>query len=224
MECNGADDRSVEVQGGNSGYVATLGGLSVGASAIYTPEEGISLKRLISDIERLKESFQNDKGMNRAGKLILRNEKASKTFTTEMIANIIQDEAKDRFQSRTAIPGHVQQGGTPSPMDRIRAVRLAVRAIKFIEENALKAGEIPINDDTACVVGIRGASLKFTSISELDLADTEWDTRRPKHAFWRGVRDIADMLSRPPVDDQGNKDYVASFRMEEKATMVPGEK
>ena len=62
----------MEVQGGRSGYVATMAGLSVGALAVYTPEEGINLKMLESDIDHLKESFANDQGMNRAGKLILR--------------------------------------------------------------------------------------------------------------------------------------------------------
>ena len=49
-----------------------MAGLSVGALAVYTPEEGINLKMLESDIDHLKESFANDRGMNRAGKLILR--------------------------------------------------------------------------------------------------------------------------------------------------------
>lgn len=63
---------SVECQGGRSGYVATMAGLSVGALAVYTPEEGININMLQSDIEHLRESFGNDRGMNRAGKLILR--------------------------------------------------------------------------------------------------------------------------------------------------------
>lgn len=49
-----------------------MAGLSVGAFAIYTPEEGINISMLQSDIEHLRESFASDRGMNRAGKLILR--------------------------------------------------------------------------------------------------------------------------------------------------------
>ena len=66
------DEPSVEVQGGRCGYVAVLAGLSVGALAVYTPEEGITLSMLATDIQSLKTSFANDQGMNRAGKLILR--------------------------------------------------------------------------------------------------------------------------------------------------------
>jgi 6-phosphofructokinase 1 len=41
--------------------------------------------------------------------MILRNEKASKTYTTQMITDIIQEEAKGRFEARVGIPGHFQQ-------------------------------------------------------------------------------------------------------------------
>jgi len=62
----------VECQGGRSGYVATMAGLSTGALAVYTPEDGIDLATLKKDIDYLRESFASDQGMNRAGKIILR--------------------------------------------------------------------------------------------------------------------------------------------------------
>ena len=52
----------VETQGGRSGYVATIAGLSIGATAVYTPEEGIDIKMLARDIEHLRESFAKEKG------------------------------------------------------------------------------------------------------------------------------------------------------------------
>ncbi|KAA6408481.1 MAG: 6-phosphofructokinase, partial [Lasallia pustulata] len=39
-----------------------LFGLSIGATAVYTPEEGIDIKMLARDIEHLRESFAKDKG------------------------------------------------------------------------------------------------------------------------------------------------------------------
>lgn len=194
----------VECQGGRSGYVATMAGLSVGALAVYTPEDGIDIATLQSDISYLRQSFGADKGMNRAGKLILRNERASKTYTTQLIADIIKEEARGRFESRTAVPGHVQQGGTPSPMDRVRAVRLAVRCIQFMEEN-----HVPFQEEgfdvgrgcldrphTAAVIGIRGASVVFTGVDELkEKEHTDWDQRRPRRGFWRDLRSIVDTLS-----------------------------
>jgi 6-phosphofructokinase 1 len=58
----------IETQGGESGYIATLAGLSVGALAVYTPEEGISLDMLVKDINCLRDTFARDRGQNQAGK------------------------------------------------------------------------------------------------------------------------------------------------------------
>jgi 6-phosphofructokinase 1 len=93
-----------------------LTGLCIGAIAVYTPEEGITLNQLQADIDHLKRSFALDRGENRMGKIFLRNEKASeKAYSTEIISNIIREEAKGRFEARTAVPGHVQQGGITTP-------------------------------------------------------------------------------------------------------------
>jgi 6-phosphofructokinase 1 len=189
----------VETQGGASGYVATIAGLSLGAVAVYTPEEGIHLKMLAHDIEFLKEQFEKDKGRERSGKLILRNEKASSTYTTEVIANIIKEESGGRFDSRFAVPGHVQQGGIPSPMDRVRAVRFGVKSLQFIEQFAGKSKQ-EINDDpmSAAVIGIRGARVKFSPMERIEREETDWKDRRPKNEFWMNLVDVVDTLSGRP--------------------------
>ena len=194
----------VETQGGRSGYVATMAGLSVGAFAVYTPEEGIGIKMLSRDIDRLRDGFAKDKGQGGAGKLILRNEHASDTYTTQMIADMIREEAKGRFESRYAVPGHVQQGGVPSPMDRVRAVRLAVRCMQHLENyHGMSRDEIAADDDSAAVIGIKGASVVFSSIQRLRKEDTNWKERRPKQEFWMGLSSTVDTLSgrwRTPED------------------------
>ncbi|VVT56172.1 uncharacterized protein SAPINGB_P004876 [Magnusiomyces paraingens] len=192
----------VEVQGGNSGYITAYAGLVTGAHAIYLPEEGISLRQLESDIDYIKDCFENDQGRNRAGKLILRNERSSNTFSTEIIVNIIRDEAKGRFEARTAIPGHVQQGGNPSPLDRVRATRFAIQACKFIEDNQ-NTRELPVTEqnDSAVVVGIRSSKLVFSSVSQLWDFETEHSERRPKKSFWYDMARISDVLvGRPQVN------------------------
>ncbi|KAK9454315.1 phosphofructokinase-domain-containing protein [Dipodascopsis uninucleata] len=188
----------VEVQGGRSGYIASYAGLCVGALAVYTPEKGINLKMLEKDIEHLRENFAQDEGKNRAGKLILRNEKASKIYTTELIADIIRDEAAGRFEARTANPGHVQQGGIPSPMDRLRATRLAVKCMNFIEENQPKKPNSILPSETASVIGIVGAKIVFTSVKYLYDHETEIENRRPRRVLWSKMQQISRMLSRNP--------------------------
>lgn len=194
---------TVETQGGRSGYLATMGGLAVGATAVYTPEEGIDLPTLARDIEHLRGSFAEDRGQNRAGKLILVNEHANPTYTAKLISEMIKEEAKGRFESRYAIPGHFQQGGTPSPMDRTRAVRLAVKCMDFLEGFAGQDKESIAKDDRSMsVIGIKGASVVFTPMRKLEEEDTNWKDRRPKEESWRDFTEIVDTLSGRP---RGNK-------------------
>uniref|UniRef100_A0A060TAE5 ATP-dependent 6-phosphofructokinase n=1 Tax=Blastobotrys adeninivorans TaxID=409370 RepID=A0A060TAE5_BLAAD len=185
----------VEVQGGNSGYVASYAGLVTGAHAVYTPEEGISLKQLSADIEFLKHQFAHDSGRNRAGRLILRNEKASKTFNTDVLVSILQNEGGSQFEAREAIPGHVQQGGTPSPMDRARAARFAVRCVQFIEDQQeVRSKPTPDQDSMYSVVGVRKAKLVYTPVRDLWDFETEVSSRRPNKIHWNRLITIADML------------------------------
>ncbi|KAM0461886.1 hypothetical protein ACHAO4_001075 [Trichoderma viride] len=190
----------IETQGGRSGYVATLGGLSVGASAVYIPEEGISLEMLNADVKHLKEVFNQDKGQSRAGRLILINEKASKVYDAKLIASIIREEAHDRFESRESVPGHVQQGGVPSPMDRCRAVRLAIKCIEHLEDFGRNAhNRVKKDPNSTSVIGIRGSEVVFTPVAELEEKDTDWPNRRPKVAHWLDMREVVDILGgRPP--------------------------
>ncbi|KAF4550962.1 ATP-dependent 6-phosphofructokinase [Elsinoe fawcettii] len=195
----------VETQGGASGYIATLAGLSIGALAVYTPEEGIHLKMLASDILFLKQQFAKDKGANRSGKIILRNEKASKTYTTEIIANIIREESGGRFDARFAVPGHVQQGGIPSPMDRVRAVRFGVRSVQHLErflldeEGKYGSREKVCEDElSAAVIGIRGAKVRFAPMKKVEEEETDWKDRRPKEEFWMALTEMVNTLSGRP--------------------------
>ncbi len=193
----------VETQGGRSGYIATMAGLGIGATAVYTPEEGITIQMLARDINHLRATFAKDQGQTRAGKLILRNEHASGTYTTQVIADMIREESHGRFESRFAIPGHVQQGGTPSPMDRVRAVRLAVKCIQAIESYASKSREeIAADDLSMAVIGIKGASVVFGSMERLEREETNWRDRRPKDESWLRHKRTVDTLSgRPRVGD-----------------------
>lgn len=185
----------VEVQGGRCGYVATMAGLTVGALAIYTPEDGINLEMIYNDVQHLKQSYALDRGENRAGKLILRNEKASSTYTTEMISKIISTEAKGRFETRTAVPGHIQQGGTPSPMDRVRATRLAIKCMQFIERWGTRTAAERNVQESAAVIGIRGQSVVLSPIAGLLAHEADSDERRPRAAWWRDIKETVNILS-----------------------------
>ncbi|KTB22456.1 ATP-dependent 6-phosphofructokinase subunit beta [Nakaseomyces glabratus] len=202
----------VDVQGGNSGYLATYAALAVGAQVSYVPEEGISLEQLSQDIEYLAESFEVAQGREGFGKLILKSTNASKALTAEKLAEVITAEANGRFDAKAAYPGHVQQGGLPSPIDRTRATRFAIRAVDFIEEqqsviaNARAANDVFVADDkdvesTATVLGVKGSQIVFSSIRQLYDFETEVGKRMPKVIHWQNARAIADhLVGRKRVD------------------------
>ncbi|KAJ5467897.1 6-phosphofructokinase [Penicillium sp. IBT 31633x] len=189
----------IETQGGKSGYIATTAGLAVGAVAVYIPEQGIDIKMLSRDIDFLRDNFIRDKGANRAGKIILRNECASSTYTTQVIADMIKEEAKGRFESRAAVPGHFQQGGKPSPMDRVRALRMAIRCMEHIEGYAGKTpDEIAEDDLSSAVIGVKGSQVLFSPMggdTGLEATETDWARRRPKTEFWLELQDVVNVLS-----------------------------
>ncbi|KAI5287180.1 6-phosphofructokinase, alpha subunit, partial [Ascosphaera atra] len=127
----------VETQGGKSGYVATMAALAVGAYTTYIPGEeelrgnkardGLTLEEVLRDVRSLKRQFDADRGQAAGGKLIIKNEKAAApVYTTQMLADIIKYEGQGRFDTRAVNPGHFQQGDKPSPMDRVRSVRMAI--------------------------------------------------------------------------------------------------
>ena len=196
----------IETQGGRSGYLATMGGLSIGALAVYIPEEGVNIHTLARDIEFLRENFKNDKGSSRAGKIILSNEKASNTYKTQVIADMIAEEAHGRFECKAAVPGHYQQGGKPSPMDRVRALRMAIKCMQFMEGFAGQSKEeIAKNELSASVIGIQGSEVVFSGLGGQDGLEnvaTDWKDRRPKNEFWLDMKDTVDILSgRPKTTD-----------------------
>ncbi|CAG8628315.1 5648_t:CDS:10 [Acaulospora morrowiae] len=194
----------VEVHGGQCGYLAVLSGLAVGATSTYIPEEGVSLKTLLADVNHLRRRYGDDKKGTSSGRLILRNECVSKTYTTDVIAKIIETEGSGLFDSRTCVLGHIQQGGASSPLDRIRAIRLAVRCIDFIERQAFpsmspheKAGpKVYTNsEESASVIGIIGAQVVFSSVVDL-LKETDKKNRKSKRAWWIHFKELVDLLSK----------------------------
>mmetsp|Transcript_1233 Transcript_1233/g.1248 ORF Transcript_1233/g.1248 Transcript_1233/m.1248 type:complete len:994 (+) Transcript_1233:159-3140(+) len=212
----------VEVQGGHSGFVASYCGLITGSLATYTPESKMDLKTIQEDIDLLYEVFQDDRGEYNNGKMIIRNEQASSVYTTELIADIIKESAGGRFETRTAVPGHVQQGFTPTSMDRVNACRFAVKSCQFIEDwnkklgglildmNAYKLNKQPRSNvktsmkhiieqekgqSSAVVLGIQGAQIKFNSVKSLFDNDANIPLRKGRVVHWTEMIEVADMLS-----------------------------
>ena len=178
----------VEVMGNECGYLALLGGLATGAERVYLPEEGISLEDLREDVEALNAGFRRGKRLG----LVIRGEGADPVYTTNFIHRLFEKEGGSLFDARESILGHVQDGGNPSPFDRIQASRLATRCVDHLVEQALS------DTPRSRFIGLQAGKVTFTDLERFpDL--TETDARRPREQRWYGLRPVARMMARPEI-------------------------
>ena len=181
----------VDVQGGHCGYLATMGGLTSGATRAYLPEEGLRLADLLRDSRHLAERFLED---SKQGRIVLRNEKCSSIYTPDLIARILEEEGGEVYDARWVSLGHLQQGGLPSPLDRIRGTRLAIQCVDFIAA---------ATHEQAVVIGIKGAHVVFTPSRQLRQEGGEemMRLRRPPNPWWMPLVGTSRMLSKYPPED-----------------------
>ncbi len=164
----------VETMGRATGWVATLGGLAGGADFIVIPEFPVTIDAVEAHVRRRHSagsSFSivvvaegvtlasfgsaepDDAPVDQLGRVQLARRSVGHHLAEEL-------ERRTGFDTRTAVLGYVQRGGTPSAYDRINATRVgaaaydAVRAGLFGSVPILRGGEIecvPLADVTATV-------------------------------------------------------------------------
>ena len=175
----------VEVMGRRCGYLALMSGLATGAERVYLHEEGVTLKSMKEDLDMLVRGFREGKRLG----LVIRNEDANPTYDTTFVSSLFEEESGGAFAVRESILGHLQQGGDPSPFDRIQATRLARRCVGFLIEQA--AEERPVG----AFIGMLAGKVQFHSLEDLPRMMDE-PNRRPKAQWWLGLRTINNALAR----------------------------
>ena len=175
----------VEVMGHWCGYLALMSGLATGAERFYLPEEGITLSELQEDVESLKRGFNMGKRLG----LVIRNEDANPIYSTSFICSLFEEEGKDVFDVRPAILGHLQQGGDPSPFDRIQATRLARLCIEHLVEQCTQ------EDTTGSFIGLQDGKFFFHNMRDFDrMADLTY--QRPRQQWWLSLKPIAHTMAK----------------------------
>jgi 6-phosphofructokinase 1 len=170
--------------GGFCGYLALLGGLSGGAVRVYLHEEGITLQQLARDVELMVGSFRVGQRLF----LTVLNERASPMYTSEFLCRLFEQESQGVFDAREVVLGQTQQGGAPSPFDRILGTRLAAHSIDWLSYQ--------IDSDVAdgAVIGMHEGKIRVLPLREAgDLAD--WEHRRPLRQWWLQLRPLVDVLA-----------------------------
>lgn len=174
----------VEVMGKQCGYLALVSGLATGAERVYLPEEGITLDMLQQDVQRIVTDFREGKRLG----LFIRSERADASYTTDFIARLFEKEGANLFDVRQSILGHLQQGGNPTPYDRIQATRLAARSVRMLEECA--------NEGRSChgTMGLLRGRVTFTGLEDLaSLVDPRYE--RPLQQGWLNLTEVVEAMA-----------------------------
>jgi 6-phosphofructokinase 1 len=179
----------VEVMGHWCGYLALMSALATGAERFYLPEEGVTIQQLQEDVNMLKRGFNLGKRLG----LVIRNEDANPIYSTNFICSLFEEEGKDVFDVRPAILGHLQQGGDPSPFDRIQATRLARLCLEHLIQQCSQ------NDSTNCFIGLQNGKFIFHDMRDFDrMADLRF--QRPHEQWWLELRTIANIMAKLAPD------------------------
>ena len=132
----------LEVMGRDAGHIALAAGISGGADIILMPEIPYKLENVARRIETVRQQ-----GRNFALVVVA---EAVKTETGERVM-VTDSQGRQRFggigyhlgariadvtgaETRVTVLGHIQRGGTPSPLDRLYASAFGVHAVDLAAE------------------------------------------------------------------------------------------
>jgi 6-phosphofructokinase 1 len=174
----------VEVMGRDCGYLALMSALATGAERVYLPEEGITLDDLTTYVQELTGEFRSGKRLG----LVIRSENADPVYTTGFITSLFEKEGGDLFDAREAILGHIQEGGDPSPFDRIQATRLTARCIDFLSD------ELESGTRASAMIGFQSGRLQFTDLTSYPTL-VQQGVQRPVEQRWMAQRPLAKIMS-----------------------------
>jgi 6-phosphofructokinase len=165
----------VEIMGHNAGWLTLASGLGGGADVILIPEIPYSVADIAGAIAARKSGgstfsivavaegaissklAERIQGIESAGGPDLReNVKAALAERKRTVEIAKELEESTGLDSRVTILGHVQRGGSPSPMDRVLATKLGTAATEAIE-----AGELGV------MIASRGEGVATIPVSQV---------------------------------------------------------
>jgi 6-phosphofructokinase 1 len=175
----------VEVMGHWSGYLALMSGMATGAERVYLPEEGVTLRDMQVDIENLNRGFDAGKRLG----LIVRAEYANKIYTTAFMCALFEEEGREVFDVRPAVLGHLQQGGDPSPFDRIQATRLSRLCLEYL------ITECNQDSHNCAFIGLQKGKFNFHDMCDFErMIDSRYE--RPREQWWLELKGIASLMAK----------------------------
>jgi len=113
----------IEVMGRDAGFIAMSAGIATGAEAVLIPESKTDIDAVMAQLNR---HFHNKKTSNIV--IVAEGDDAGGAFE-------IAEQVKMRnnhFDIRVSVLGHIQRGGRPTCMERVRASRMGMEAVRAL--------------------------------------------------------------------------------------------
>lgn len=111
----------VEVMGRDAGFIALRAGIATGAIAVMLPEQEQSIQTLIEVLEKGAKS-------KKTSSIVIVAEGDANGGAYEIAQKV--KETYSGYDTKVAVLGHIQRGGSPSAWDRVLASRLGVSAVE----------------------------------------------------------------------------------------------
>jgi 6-phosphofructokinase 1 len=136
----------VEVMGRDTGFIALNTGIGSGAGGILIPESKSDVNALLS----------------RLGKMVKRHKLFSLVIVAEgnengnaqQMAKLIQEQFSE-YETKVAIIGHLQRGGSPSALDRLIASRMGFAAVEAV-----------MRGETEIMIGVEKNEISYIPLKE----------------------------------------------------------
>lgn len=175
-----------ESMGRYCGYLAFQSGLSAGAELVYTHEEGVTLERITEDAARMAESFESGRRLF----LVVRNEEANPHYNLDFLGRAFEESGGGMFDVRTDSIGHLQQGGAPTPFDRLLATRLVYWGLDDLDSQFEKG------EAEGRYIGFSSNYINTRPLKRME-DDVVPEFRRPKDQWWLQFAGVGPAVSLP---------------------------
>jgi len=137
----------VEVMGRDAGFIALSAAIACGAEAVLIPESKTDLNQLTHTLE---DGFEKKK--NSSIVIVAEGDDAGGAFT---IAEEVKKRIRRKCDIKVTVLGHIQRGGRPTCLERVRASRIGLEAVNALIEG--RNGEM---------VGIVNGEIVYTPLDQ----------------------------------------------------------
>ena len=135
----------IELMGNKAGWLTLYSGIAGGADIILIPEMPYRLENIIAAVRKRNSRgksfsiiavaegcFDIEESLMKRKEWMARRAEKGEGRISERLAK--QLEEKTGFETRVAVPGHIQRGGTPSAYDRLLATMFGTYAAQLVEQ------------------------------------------------------------------------------------------